>query len=298
MNRNIFITGGLGQDGRILTSLLQAKNINLNIISKSRKKIYNDVNYIKLDLLNISKIRELFKKTKPDIVVHLAANNPSYGQKDYKLFYLNNYIATINLFNSTFIENKKAKFIFCSSSQIFKKKNGIVNEKSKVIGLTDYTKFRIKSHNLMLKYKKKHNITYTNAILFNHDSKLRNKKFIIPQVINALFKKNYSFLKKIINENITADFSHAEDICVAIKKIISKKINLDTIILSSNKLVPLNKIIEHVIKQNKINIKFQFKKKKLKGLIGDNKLAKKKLNWKPKLNIFKAADEIYQLYNK
>ena len=58
-----------------------------------------------------------------------------------------------NIFYSTFEANKKAKFIFCSSSQIFKKKIGFVSEKSKIYSTTDYVKFRIKSDLMMLKYK-------------------------------------------------------------------------------------------------------------------------------------------------
>ena len=73
----------------------------------------------------------LFKKRKPDIVLHLAANNPSYSENDYKIFFKDNYKATNNLFNSTFQANQKAKFIFCSSSQIFKKKIGKVDENQK-----------------------------------------------------------------------------------------------------------------------------------------------------------------------
>ena len=37
---------------------------------------------------------------------------------------------------------------------------------------------------------------------------------------------------------------------------------------------------------------------KVKGLKGNNKLAKSKLKWSPKLNIFKAANEIYKFYKK
>ena len=42
---------------------------------------------------------------------------------------------------------------------------------------SDYSKFRLKCHQLMINYKKKKNINYTNAILFNHDSIFRNKNF-------------------------------------------------------------------------------------------------------------------------
>jgi len=194
LNKNVFITGGVGQDGQILTILLKKKKINLTIFYKGKKPINQiGVKYIKENLSNKKKIDTLFKKIKPDIVLHLAANNPSYNEKNYKVFFKENFLATKNIFYSTFGANKKARFIFCSSSQIFQKKNGLVNEKSKMISKTDYTKFRIKSDLMMLKYKKEEKINYTNAILFNHDSIFRNKKFILPRIVSAIIKKDYVF---------------------------------------------------------------------------------------------------------
>ena len=297
LTKNVFITGGAGQDGQILTILLKKKKINLTIFYKDKiPKNIKGVNFIKEDLLNKKKIDTLFKKIKPNVVLHLAANNPSYHQKNYEIFFNKNFLATKNIFYSTFEANKKARFIFCSSSQIFRKKKGIVNEKSKVLGATDYTKFRIKSDLIMLKYKKKEKINYTNAILFNHDSVYRNKKFLLPRVVNAIIEKDYTFLNDIIKANIFADFSHADDICNALYKIMFDKINLDKLILSSGKSTSVNDIIQYILKKNKLRLDINLNQSKAKKtLIGNNMLACQKLKWSSKKNIFTAANEIYKL---
>ena len=297
LTKNVFITGGAGQDGQILTILLKKKKINLTIFYKDKiPKNIKGVNFIKEDLLNKKKIDTLFKKIKPNMVLHLAANNPSYREKNYEIFFNKNFLATKNIFYSTFEANKKARFIFCSSSQIFRKKKGIVNEKSKVLGATDYTKFRIKSDLIMLKYKKKEKINYTNAILFNHDSVYRNKKFLLPRVVNAIIEKDYTFLNDIIKANIFADFSHADDICNALYKIMFDKINLDKLILSSGKSTSVNDIIQYILKKNKLRLDINLNQNKAKKtLIGNNMLARQKLKWSSKKNIFTAANEIYKL---
>ena len=296
MNKNVFITGGIGQDGQILTILLKKKKINLTILYKSKKpKNKKGVNYIKNNLSNKKQIDLIFKKIKPDIVLHLAANNPSFIENNYKVFFKENFSATKNIFDSTFQANKKARFIFCSSSQIFKKKIGVVNENSKTMARTDYTRFRIKSDLLMLKYKKKEKINYTNAILFNHDSIFRNTKFILPRLVSAIIKKDYAFLKDIIKANIYADFSHAEDICRGLCKIMFGKSNYDKLILSSGKSTSVNNIIKHIIKKNKLDLNIDLNKSiSRKTLVGNNKIARKKLKWLPKKNVFVAAEEIYQ----
>jgi GDPmannose 4,6-dehydratase len=298
LTKNVFITGGTGQDGQILTILLKNKKIDLTIFYKSKKpKSIKGVNSIKENLINKNKIDIHFKKKKPDVVLHLAANNPSYYEDNYKVFFKENFLSTKNIFNSTFEANKKAKFIFCSSSQIFKKKNGIVTEKSQNIITTDYTKFRIKSDNMMLEYKKKNKINYTNAILFNHDSIFRNQKFLLPRIIKSIVKKDIIFLKKIMKVNIFSDFSHAGDICNGLYKLMFSDVNEDKLIFSSGKNTSVNDVIKYIVKKYNINIKLSTKQNILKkGLIGNNKLTKKVLRWSPKKSIYTAANEIYKYY--
>ena len=298
MTKNVFITGGLGQDAQILINILKKKKINLTILSRTKKsKTLGNVKFIKENLLNKKRLDLIFIKKKPDIVLHLASNNPSFNETNYKIFFKENFLATKNIFNSTFQSNQNAKFIFCSSSQIFKKKSGVVTEKSQNIITTDYTNFRIKSDNMMLKYKKKKKINYTNAILFNHDSKFRNKKFLLPRIIISIIKKDIVFLKNIMKLNIFSDFSHAEDICNGLYKLMFSDINKDKLIFSSGKNTSINKIIEYVIKKNKLKIDIIFNEKKIKkGLIGNNYLAKKELKWNHAKNVYIAATEIYKHY--
>jgi len=298
LTKNVFITGGLGQDAQILINILKKKKINLTILSRTKKsKTLGNVKFIKENLLNKRRLDLIFIKKKPDIVLHLASNNPSFNEKNYKIFFKENFLTTKNIFNSTFQSNQNAKFIFCSSSQIFKKKSGVVTEKSQNIITTDYTNFRIKSDNMMLKYKKKKKINYTNAILFNHDSKFRNKKFLLPRIIISIIKKDIVFLKNIMKLNIFSDFSHAEDICNGLYKLMFSNINKDKLIFSSGKNTSINKIIEYVIKKNKLKIDIIFNEKKIKkGLIGNNYLAKKELKWSHEKNVYIAATEIYKHY--
>ncbi|MDA7562535.1 NAD-dependent epimerase/dehydratase family protein [Candidatus Pelagibacter sp.] len=298
MTKNVFITGGLGQDAQILINILKKKKINLTILSRTKKsKTLGNVKFIKENLLNKKRLDLIFIKKKPDIVLHLASNNPSFNETNYKIFFKENFLATKNIFNSTFQSNQNAKFIFCSSSQIFKKKSGVVTEKSQNIITTDYTNFRIKSDNMMLKYKKKKKINYTNAILFNHDSKFRNKKFLLPRIIISIIKKDIVFLKNIMKLNIFSDFSHAEDICNGLYKLMFSNINKDKLIFSFGKTTSINKIIEYVIKKNKLKIDIIFNEKKIKkGLIGNNYLAKKELKWNHAKNVYIAATEIYKHY--
>ena len=291
--KNLYITGVLGQDGKILSKIISKKKFKIICLIK-KKKIYREKGVISINtnLLEKKKLTKIFALIKPDIILHLASNNPSFNEKNYKKFYSDNILASSYLYNIAQIFNKNIKFISISSSQIFKKKNGIVNEKSEVRISSPYTKFRIEFE----KYLKRKKANFTNIILFNHDSKFRNKKFLIPRIMNALKNKNTKFLSQIIKENIHGDFSHADDICNGIYKILIKNQKIEKVILSSNKSSSINSIIQYVIKKNKIKLKFNFNnvKQKRSLILGDNSLAKKTLRWKHKKNIFIAAQEIYR----
>ena len=89
------------------------------------------------------------------------------------------------------------------------------------------------------------------------------------------------------------DFSHADDICNGLVKVIFTKKKIKSIILSSGKKTYINDIIKYLIKRNKIKIDLNFKDiKKNNCIIGNNKFAEKKLNWKIKKNIYLASHEL------
>ena len=73
---------------------------------------------------------------------------------------------------------------------------------------------------------------------------------------------------------------------------IKSKHNTDKVILSANKLTYLNDIIRYIFKLTKFNFNLVKLSKKNKNIVGNNKLAKKLLNWKIKKNIFMASKEM------
>ena len=298
MNKNILITGANGQDGKIILKKLSKRKVNLFLLDrKFEKKIKKKtIKYFNFSLKNKIKLEKLFKNYKIDTILNLASNNPNFKENNYYKHYVENINNSKNLINNSIKHNNKVRFISCSSSRIFKKTKGLVNENSRVSADDFYSRFRIEMNNYLIQIQKKNkNFIFTNVILFNHDSIYRNKKFLMPRVVSAIISKNKKFLNEIIKENIAMDYSHADDICNGLIKIALTKKKVINIILSSGKKTYINNIIKFLIKKNKINLKFDFNKiKKNFCIIGNNKFAEKIINWKIKKNIFLAAQEIYK----
>ncbi len=298
MIKNILITGANGQDGKIILQKLYKRKINLILIDKRfKKKIRKkNVKYFEINLKDKNKLEKLFKFYKVEVVLNLASNNPNYRQNSYNKHYLENINNSKNLIDNLIKYKNEVRFISCSSSRIFRKKNGLVNENSNISVNDFYSKFRIETNDYLIKTKKRNkNFDFTNVILFNHDSLFRSNRFLLPRVIFALISKNQKFLNQIIKENIVMDYSHAEDICDALIKILFLKKKINNIILSSGKKTYINDIIKYLIKKNKLELKLNYNNiKKRYCIIGDNTYAKKTLKWKIKKNIFLAAQEIFK----
>ena len=298
MNTNILITGANGQDGQIIVNKLYKRKVNLYLLTRKKVKVtIPKLNYIICDLNNQKKLSKLLKNIKINTLIHLASNNPAYNRDNYKIHYQENFSNSKNLIKILCKYNDYIKIIISSSSRIFKKRKGIVKENSIKYSNDSYSKFRIDIDYYVKNYlinKKQCKINYTNLILFNHDSKYRNKKFILPRIIKALKNKNTKFLNEIIDKNVSMDFSHADDICEGIIKLIFSKKKILQVILSSGKSTSLNQIIKYLIEKNNLNLDLNLNlNKKSNCLIGNNNYAKKILNWKIKKDVFNAAQEIY-----
>ena len=296
--KNIIITGALGQDGIILSKSLLKKNYNVfGVVKKNNSNRVKNINYHKIDLLNYNKISNFLETINPLCVIHLGTQNPNYIElKRKKDFYKNNLKATKNLIKYFSLNQPNKKLILIGTSQMYGKFKKKADLKSKFDPVNSYAKFRVESFKYMLSSKKKYNSNMTTAILFNHDSMHRKKKFLIPRLIKLIKLKNFKKINEIYQENISGDFSHAEDICNGLYKLIISKKNPNKLIFSSSKETFINDIIKFLLKKNKIKKNFiDNVSTKNSTPIGDNSYTKKILNWKIKKDIFIAASELNKL---
>tara|TARA_B100000745_G_scaffold299679_1_gene251081 strand:- start:861 stop:1766 length:906 start_codon:yes stop_codon:yes gene_type:complete len=293
--KNVVITGALGQDGIILSKLLIKKKYNIyGVVKKLNKKKIKGVNYSTVNILDYRRFSNYIKKVKPHALLHLGTENPNYLElKKKKDFYKKNLKTTKNLIDyfSKYFPNKK--LILIGSSQMYDPSSKKVNLNSEFNPGNSYARFRVESYNYMVKRKKIDNSKMITAILFNHDSSFRKKKFLIPRLIKLIKLKNFNKLDEIYETNVSADFSHAEDICYGLYKLMISKYSPDKLIFSSNKRTYINDIIYLLLKKNKIKYNFTNKVKNNSSTpIGDNKFTSRLLNWSHKKNIFVAAKEL------
>jgi GDP-D-mannose dehydratase len=304
IKKNIIITGALGQDGLILSKILLKKN-KYKVIGIIKKKNRNNklknknILYKNINLLNFKLIIKLLNKFKPECIVHLAAINSSNhkaNKSSFNKYYKKNTKIVKNLIKAVIAVDKKIKFIFAGSSQMYSlQRKKIINESTSFKSILAYGKYKIDSHNFLMKIKKKYDLNITTAILFNHDSKFRNSKFLLPRIAYAVKFNKFDFLKKIYRADISEDLTHADDICNGIYLIIKSKKNFNKIILSSKKITRFNDIIDYLLRKKKSSLVLK-KNNNLKNntCIGDNSFAKKNIKWRIKKTIYDAGVELLE----
>ena len=89
------------------------------------------------------------------------------------------------------IKNRKLKIKFyqASSSEMFgNSKSNKQSEKTRFDPESPYAISKLFSHYITLYYRKTHKLFAVSGILFNHESPLRQSKFVISKIINGLIK--------------------------------------------------------------------------------------------------------------
>ena len=162
--KKIFITGGAGYVGSVLTPYLINKGhtitvFDLMLYGDTLKKGKN-LNIIKGDIRNTELLKEAIKGN--EIVIHLAciSNDPSFELNPTlgKEINLDAFTPLVEISKNLGVK----KFIYASSSSVYGVKiEKNVNENMSLEPLTDYSKFKVDCEKILFKYKSKDFVTVT-----------------------------------------------------------------------------------------------------------------------------------------
>jgi UDP-glucose 4-epimerase len=301
----IILTGADGYIGHCFYKLYKKK---FNILPIDKKKKHNK-DVIICNLNNTKKLSSILGKFKPHVTVHLAAQSLVSNSIPKSKYVNDNTNATKNLL-LILKKNKLNNIIFSSTAALYKSSNNPLNEKSKLNPLSNYAKTKFRCETLINKSK----LNYVIFRFFNACSAI--KKFnvgelhnpethLVPKLVwqslNNKIIKIYGTKYRTKDGTAIRDYTHVEDICLAIHAIITSilksKKNYTVNIGSSNgfSVLEMTKYLQKLLKEN-LKIKYtKPRKNDAEILICNNSKIKKIINWKPKKsnlkNIFK--DEIY-----
>ena len=272
------------------------------------------------DITDSLSVSSIIKKTKPDEIYNLAAQSHVAVS-----FEVPEYTANVDALGALRILEaikfhkleKKTKFYQAGTSEMYGKVQSIPqNEKTQFYPLSPYGVAKLYAHWITKNYREAYKIFACNGILFNHESPRRGETFVTKKIISALCKIKEGKQKKLFLGNINArrDWGHAKDYCYAMWKILQQN-KPDDYVIATGIQYSVKEFINLTAKKLKLKIKWvgtgikekayndkgypiiecdknYFRPLDVNTLLGDSKKARKKLNWKPKINLSSLIDEM------
>ena len=277
------------------------------------------------DMTDSLSLQKIIKDIMPDEIYNLAAQSHvavSFEQPEYTAN--SDALGALRILEIIKSTNKKIKFYQAGTSELYGKVQSIPqNEKTKFYPRSPYAVAKLYAHWITINYRESYDIYACNGILFNHESPIRGETFVTKKITKALCRIKLGKQKKLYLGNLDAkrDWGHAKDYVKAIWKILQQK-KPDDYVIATGKNYSVKFFVEKVCKRLNINLKWRGKGIQTKGydqngkciiecskkyfrpsevdtLLGDASKARKKLKWKPVLNINQLVNEMvdYDLKN-
>jgi len=303
------ITGITGQDGAYLAKLLLEKNYtviglvrnaeNMNIKSLDYLEITSKIVFKVCDLLDMSNIINILNDYKPSEIYNLASQSSVGVSFQNPIETLNfNIMSVANLLESIKIIDKNIKFYQASSSEMFGSANTLpFIEKSIFHPVSPYGISKASAHWITVNYRESFGLFTTSGILFNHESVLRGKQFIIKKIIRTALevKNGTTKVLEVGNIDIKRDFGYAPKYVEAMYLMMQHD-NPDDYIISSGVSLSIREIIHYIfdkleISRDKIVVNKAFlRPNEIENIYGDASKAKEQLKWNYEMSFFEVLD--------
>ena len=278
------------------------------------------------DITDSSSVYDIIKKTKPDEIYNLAAQSHVAVSFEVPEYTANaDALGALRILEAIKFHKleKKTKFYQAGTSEMYGKvQTTPQNEKTSFYPLSPYGVAKLYAHWITKNYREAYKIYACNGILFNHESPRRGETFVTKKIISALCKIKIGKQKKLFLGNLNAkrDWGHAKDYCLAMWKILQQK-KPDDYVIATGKQYSIKEFINITAKKLDMKIKWKgkginekacnisgdviiecdksyFRPLDVNTLLGDSKKARKKLNWKPQINLDSLIDEMILEENK
>ena len=325
-----FVTGITGQDGSYLAELLLDKGYEIHAILRrssvfTTQRIEHLFNHERLftyhgDLTDSSNLHRLLMNIKPDEIYNLGAQSHVAVSFEVPEYTANaDALGALRILEAIKFHKleKKTKFYQAGTSEMYGKVQEIPqNEKTSFYPLSPYGVAKLYAHWITKNYREAYKIFASNGILFNHESPRRGETFVTKKIISALCRIKEGKQKKLFLGNLDAkrDWGHAKDYCYAMWKILQQK-KPDDYVIATGIQYSVKEFVNLTAKKLKLKIKWKgkginekaynekgnpiiecdknyFRPLDVNTLLGDSRKARKKLNWKPKINLSSLIDEM------
>jgi GDPmannose 4,6-dehydratase len=230
--KKAIIIGSRGQDGRLLTDLLLAGGYAVLGIDRGETSLSGAPAepYPPVDILDRAAVAQTITRFRPDELYFFAAYHHSSEDRldaDAELFrasYAIHVEAYINVLEAVKNASPTTRIFYAASSHIFK---GTAadrqDERTPIHPLCVYGITKTAGYFTGRFYRNAHNLFVANGILYNHESSLRQDKFVSMKIIRGAARIKNGRQDKIVLGDLNAeiDWGYAPDYVDAFHRILN-----------------------------------------------------------------------------
>jgi GDPmannose 4,6-dehydratase len=212
------IFGATGQDGRLLSALLQ-NSFNAEVVGVSRAG--GDV---RGDVSDFAFVESIIRDYQPDHIFHLAAESSTRHEA---LFENHRAISTgtLNILESARLHMPSAKIFLSGSAMQFRNEGSPIDEQTIFEASSPYSVARIQSVYAARYFRKAFGMRVYVGYFFNHDSPFRSERHVNQKVVAAALRIAGGSAEKLLLGNIQVqkEFNYAGDIVEAVMTLVSQE---------------------------------------------------------------------------
>jgi len=303
-NTDLYVVGGVRR-------LSVYNHININHINNPRFILLN------FDLTDSHSISRIIEKLQPDYFINLAAQSFVASSWDFaRQTWQTNSTSVLDILEAIRLYKPTCKLYQAGSSEEFGNVSYVPQDENHPLKpRSPYGASKAAARQLIKVYRESYNLYAIQGWLFNHESERRGVEFVTRKIttnvarIRSSIKTESPFLPlELGNIDAKRDWSHAMDFVEGIWLMLNQE-SPNEYVLSSNETHTVREFVEkafqyaeieglwtgeginekYVLKDNPDTILMQINEKfyrpaEVDLLLGDSTLARKELNWKPKIS--------------
>ncbi len=224
MEKIAIIVGDKGQDGTILKVSLEKQGFQVVGVGRGRMSVPDSI-AIKLDsdfsVANTNQVSALVDAVRPSEIYYLAAHHVSSEQNgsdnspsEYDAYHQAHVVGLLNFLWAIRNYSPNSRIFYAASSLIFSGKHGpIQNEETPFTPVGFYGLTKTQGILICREFRERYGIYTAVGILYNHESALRQERFLSKKLISSAHKISLGLQQELVLGNLSAeaDWGYAPD---------------------------------------------------------------------------------------
>lgn len=268
-------------------------------------KLRPGVEFYKADLLEEESVRDIVRKTVPDVIVNLAAiSSVGVSWRIPQSTMIVNVIGALNIMEAARSCKTMPKLLFIGSSEEYMISDRPINESVPLDANNPYGISKLAQEKFAEIYRQQYHMRVYYVRPFNHTGIGQKDSFVLPNFCRQAAEIEKSGKPGIIRVgNLAAerDFSDVRDIVRAYRMILESDNCRKVYNVGSGKAYSLEKILEYIISLSTQKIMVEVDPQRFRPIdtpmvCCDYHRIEKELGWKPEYSIFDTLKEMFEYY--